>query len=289
MIPVEVYSGGYIKSKSINTNTKVIVLDLDETIGSFGELYVLWSLGLNSNIERNQKTFDELLDLYPEFLRYGIMNIIDYLKYKKDIGSYFKTFIYTNNVLPIEWVQMIVNYIETKQRSKGLFDKIIPAFNKVIQSMRTTRSKTHSDFIRCAVLPRSTEICFIDDAYFDKMECPTVYYIQPKRYHHMMKTSEIVERFANSRFSDSADTRDLLYQTFIQNGLLNTTGKHSSEVDIDILVSKKIMYHIKEFFLMSLRKMKTRNRRESAIGRFTRRKLSSNLFICHENKLFPYR
>lgn len=275
MIPLEVYSNGYIKSKFSNTNKKVIVLDLDETIGSFGELYLLWSLGLPSNVERNQQTFNDLLDIYPEFLRYGILNIIDYLKYKKDNGSYFKTFIYTNNILPIEWVQMIVNYIERKQTSSGLFDKIIPGFNKTIQCMRTTRDKTHSDFIHCAVLPRSTEICFIDDAYFDKMEYPTVYYIQPKRYNHMMKTSDIVERFANSRFADPLnrlDVRDLLYQTFIQNGLLNTTGKDTLEVSIDIIVSKKIMYHIKEFFLMSVRKTKTRKRRDYTIGRFTRRK-----------------
>lgn len=274
MIPFGVYSNGYIKSKS--ANRKVIVLDLDETIGSFGELYLLWSIGLPSDIERNQKTFDDLLDIYPEFLRYGILNIIDYLKYKKDNGSYFKTFIYTNNVLREEWVQMIVNYIENKQTSSGLFDKIIPAFNKTIQCMRTTRDKTHSDFIRCAVIPRTTEICFIDDVYFDKMDYPTVYYIQPKRYHHMMKTSDIVERFANSKFTDPLnrmDVRDLLYQTFIQNGLLNTAGKNISEVNVDIIVSKKIMYHIKEFFLMSVRKSKTRKRRDSTIGRFTRRKL----------------
>jgi hypothetical protein len=274
MIPLEVYSNGYIKSKS--ANRKVIVLDLDETIGSFGELYLLWSIGLPSDIERNQKTFDDLLDIYPEFLRYGILNIIDYLKYKKDNGSYFKTFIYTNNVLREEWVQMIVNYIENKQTSSGLFDKIIPAFNKTIQCMRTTRDKTHRDFIHCAVIPRTTEICFIDDVYFDKMDYHTVYYIQPKRYHHMMKTSDIVERFANSKFTDPLnrmDVRDLLYQTFIQNGLLNTTGKNISEVNVDIIVSKKIMYHIKEFFLMSVRKSKTRKRRDSTIGRFTRRKL----------------
>lgn len=275
MIPLEVYSSGYVKSKFSNASKKVIVFDLDETIGSFGELYLLWSLGLPSNVERTQQTFDDLLDIYPEFLRYGLLNIIDYLKYKKDNLNYFKTFIYTNNILPIEWVQMIVNYIEKKQSSSGLFDKIIPGFNKTIQCMRTTRDKTHSDFIRCAVLPRSTEICFIDDAYFDQMEYPTVYYIQPKRYHHMMKTSDIVERFANSKFTDPLnrmDVRDLLYQTFIQNGLLNTTGKDISEVSVDIMVSKKIMYHIKEFFLMSVRKAKTRKRRDYTIGRFTRRK-----------------
>ena len=195
MVPIEVYSSGYIKSKP--TNRKVIVLDLDETIGSFGELYILWN---NVISDKTQSQFNALLDLYPEFLRYGILNIIDYLKYKKESRSYFKTYIYTNNVLPRHWVKMIVEYIEHKRSCIGLFDKIIHGFNKSFDCLRTTRNKTHSDFIRCSVLPRGTEICFVDDTYFVKMERPTVYYIQPKQYNHSMKTSDIVKRFVNSQF-----------------------------------------------------------------------------------------
>ena len=210
-------------------------------------------------------------------MRYGILNIIDYLKYKKNNGSYFKTFIYTNNVLPEEWVRLVINYIEHKQSAKGLFDKIIPGFGKSANCMRTTRDKTYSDFIRCAVIPRHTEVCFIDDTYFEKMEYPTVYYIQPKQYHHMMKTSDIIDRFMKSRLSDqlnASDVRDFLYQTFIRNDALNTIGKSLLETKADILVSKKIMYHIKEFFLMSVRRHKTRkDRRDHGVGRFTRRKL----------------
>jgi len=270
MVPIEVYSSGYIKSKS--ANKKVIVLDLDETIGSFGELYILWN---NVITDKTQSQFNALLDLYPEFLRYGILNIIDYLKYKKESGYYLKTYIYTNNVLPKQWVQMIVKYIEHKQSCFGLFDKIIHGFNRSFDCMRTTSNKTHSDFIRCSVLPRSTEICFIDDTYFERMERPTVYYIQPKRYCHSMKTSDVVDRFVTSKFVpliDQSDMRDSLHQTFIKNCVLNTTGKTRSEVDMDILVSQKIMFYIKEFFLMTTRKNKTRKHRHN-IGRFTRKRL----------------
>ena len=58
MVLIEVYSNGYIKSKS--TNKKVIVLDLDETIGSFGELFILW----------NKKTVKASLRDYKK--RFGI-------------------------------------------------------------------------------------------------------------------------------------------------------------------------------------------------------------------------
>ena len=57
---MEVYSSGFTKSRS--KTKKVIVLDLDETIGSFGELYLLWT---NVSIEKNQKNFNDIFDLYP--------------------------------------------------------------------------------------------------------------------------------------------------------------------------------------------------------------------------------
>lgn len=269
---MEVYSDSYIKSKS--TRNKVIVFDLDETIGSFGELYVIWTT--YEFEKKNQNTFNRLMDLYPEFLRYGILNIIDYIKYKKDNGGYLKTFIYTNNQFSEQWTTMIINYIEYKQNAIGLFDKIIYGFNKSIDCMRTTKNKTHSDFIRCSVLPRTTEICYIDDTYFNKMEHSTVYYIQPKQYHHSLRTSDIVDRFAKSAFVEPVskiDVSDSLYATFVKNGRLNTMGKSRTEVDIDIVVSQKIIYHIKEFFIMSVRKNKTRTNRHRNVGRFTRKRL----------------
>ena len=90
MVPIEVYSSGYIKSKP--TNRKVIVLDLDETIGSFGELYILWN---NVISDKTQSQFNALLDLYPEFLRYGILKIIDYFfKYFQNHHIFFYKYFY---------------------------------------------------------------------------------------------------------------------------------------------------------------------------------------------------
>jgi hypothetical protein len=72
---------------------KVITFDLDETLGSFGDLYILWD-GLQMYIKNNTEPNNEeenpnesmfymLMDLYPEFLRYGILNILDFLYHKK--------------------------------------------------------------------------------------------------------------------------------------------------------------------------------------------------------------
>ena len=90
-----------------------------------------------------------------------------------------------------------------------------------------------------------------------------------------MKTSDIVKRFVNSQFVNEIDRNDVsdsLHQLFIRAGILNTTGKSSAEVNVDILVSQKIMYYINEFFLMTTRKNKTRKVKQK-IGRFTRKHL----------------
>ena len=98
---IQLYKGEYIKQSSNTSNNKliklkpkVIVFDLDETIGSFYDLELLWR-GLhiykNKNdyvFDNTQENFNKLLDLYPEFLRYGILNILDFLKFKKQTDEY---------------------------------------------------------------------------------------------------------------------------------------------------------------------------------------------------------
>jgi hypothetical protein len=73
---IQVYKGkSFIKpSNSISNSSKVIVFDLDETIGSFGDLDILWRglleyTTINSYFVFNntQENFNELLELYPEF------------------------------------------------------------------------------------------------------------------------------------------------------------------------------------------------------------------------------
>jgi phosphoserine phosphatase len=70
---------------------KVVVFDLDETLGYFFQLGQLWDL-MHFYIEKNKKSmyvkltqteFTELLNLFPEYLRPNIFSILKYLKHKK--------------------------------------------------------------------------------------------------------------------------------------------------------------------------------------------------------------
>ena len=127
-----------------NKTNKVVVFDLDETLGSFGDLYILWS-GI-TQLHPQFTQFEQLMDLYPEFLRYGILTILEFLYEKKKTKECSKIFIYTNNRCSKEWVQNICSYFQTKIHAlqpKG--DILIPLFNTLICAFKIKNK--HCKFI----------------------------------------------------------------------------------------------------------------------------------------------
>ena len=71
---------------------KIVVFDLDETLGYFTEFGIFCDC-LNNYFKNNnysELNFNLLLDLYPEFTRPKIMNILEYLKNKKKIINAIK-------------------------------------------------------------------------------------------------------------------------------------------------------------------------------------------------------
>jgi hypothetical protein len=141
-----------IKIKKQRKLDKVLVFDLDETLGSFHQLVILWNL---LDVNKNQNTFNILLDLYPEFMREGILKILKYIIKKKKKGECDKLYIYTNSVYSPEIPNLLTKYFQYKLKEETIiFDKVISAFkinNKIIETGRTTNNKTHDDFIQCAL------------------------------------------------------------------------------------------------------------------------------------------
>ena len=231
----------YYQNKRRKVRKKTIVFDLDETIGHFKHLKMLYQC-----INPSQQEFNVLLDLYPEFMRPGIMSIIEMLAEKKRNGDLCKLSIYTNNQYDGNWVHMIVNYIETKVEYKGLFDDIIKAFkqnNKVIEMRRTTRSKTYSDYISCIMLPEDVvETCFIDDKLFEKMCGDKVYYILPKPYYHRMSKMAMIRRLMMSQFKYYPDIETRLLDSMTEN-----VHKGVSQLEAELAITKRIMYLVREY------------------------------------------
>ena len=72
----------------MSTSNKIVVFDLDETLGYFTQLCLIWesicccAKDKNITIEMQQEIFNKLLDLFPEYIRPKIESILEYLKIK---------------------------------------------------------------------------------------------------------------------------------------------------------------------------------------------------------------
>lgn len=282
---MHVYKGKrYYKKRSKTNNSRVIAFDLDETLGSFADLEILWTALQDYTDDDVPVNFDHLLDIYPEFLRYGILPILEHLLEKKRTNECSHLYIYTNNQCSVEWVDMIARYFNYALHTKiPVFNQIISAFkinSRRVEPSRTTHSKTFSDFIKCTLLPKSTELFFVDNTYFPSMKHTDVYYIQPKLYIHHLSTQDIIQRFVNSdlfvklshrKGSIPQDTmHSCLLHAFIQSNAYTTGNPKLKDLETDIIVAKKIMYHIRDFFQLSNIKCRTKRKRVR-IGHITRR------------------
>jgi len=242
---------------------KIVVFDLDETLGSFGEISIFWD-ALEHFYETNlfNEYFYDVLDIFPEFLRPDIINILKYLKDKKKKKECDQIMIYTNNQGPKTWVYMISNYFNN-HIGCTIFDKIIAAFKvggKIIEFNRTSHNKSVDDLINCTKIKPNTEICFIDDQYHPLMKHENVYYINVKPYNCTISYEEMAERYYESYKNNERDLyKDKLKiiskKDFIEKitNYMNQYNfvvkeKNKDENEIDKIISKKIVIHLEEFF-----------------------------------------
>lgn len=236
---------------------KVVVFDLDETLGYFSELSLFCDcLKLYENNKFfAQNEFNEIIELYPEFIRPNILPVLKYLKHQTEKGECNAVMIYTNNNGPKEWVQHIKCYFESKL-DFSLFTQIIVAFKvqgKHIELCRTTYDKTVSDFIRCTKLPKETQICFLDDVYYPKMKYDNVYYIKVKPYIHGLKFDEMTRRFITSSFGKKmVENNPKQFVDFINKNMKEFkyiyAEKTKEEIEIDKIVTKQMIIYLQDFF-----------------------------------------
>ena len=265
---IQIYKGKHYYKSNLKHCPKVIAFDLDETLGSFVDLDILWNIILQYRCN-DSEIFNELLDLYPEFLRFGIFPILEYLFNKKKKAECQGLYIYTNNQCSPPWTTKIAEYFNKKINNKDglpLFDKVICAFkinNKIVEVSRTSHEKSHNDFIRCTLLPKNTEICFIDNTYYSSMNNRRIYYIKPRAYVHSLSTEEIINRFIHSNigsqiFHDVKILHGFILGEFYKRGAIHDGNASAIKIETDVIVAQKMMYHIKEFFYITQKNTKTR-------------------------------
>lgn len=237
--------------------SRIVVFDLDETLGYFMELGMFWdslkNYIINNNIQItiDQNLFNKILDLYPEFLRPNIIGILNYLKKKKEKNHCDKLMIYTNNQGPKEWAKYIMNYFESKLNFK-IFDQIIAAFKvngKQVELCRTTNMKTHKDLIKCTKIPEETYICFLDDVFYPGMSNDKIYYINIRPYIYDLSFDEMINRFQKSGIIESLPTlcREQILESLNKYSYMYVEKSNESQ-NIDKILSKQIIKHLHIFF-----------------------------------------
>ena len=265
----------YTSTNRVGSNLvpNAIAFDLDETIGSFSDFYSIWA-----RLEPSMKTqpiFEEILDLYPEFLRVGFFAILRYVFMKQETGNCLPIYIYTNNQCDdISWIYKLIDYLESRVfpgKTVKLFARPILAFkikDKIVEKTRTTHEKTYKDFVKCSMLSTSSELCFIDDIYHKKMKHPRVYYIQPPPYVHSLSHKEVVDRFLGS---------DVYRKLYPSRRVDSPKNVRTAEQVVELIekdeqrITNKIMYFIREFFFISAKKSATKRHRPK-IGNFSRKR-----------------
>ena len=232
---------------------KIVVFDLDETLGSFYEIGIFW-IALEKYYDRIllKEHLFEVMEIFDEFLRPNILNTLAFVKEQKINNECDHVMIYTNNQGPKRWVKMLSDYFNMKLNYE-LFDKIIAAFkiqDKVIEILRTSHAKSVDDLIRCTKIPSNTDICFIDDQIHPLMEQDNVYYINVKPYSYSLPFEQMAQRYYDAYIKDRE-----LKTRFVSNIIASmrqsnfiVTHKSDIEQNTDTVVSKQLLIHLENFF-----------------------------------------
>jgi len=250
---------------------KIVVFDLDETLGYFTELGIFWD-AIESYYGHNlfSDKFFELMDLFPEFFRPNIFKILDFIHKHK---TCHKTIMYTNNQGSKSWLNMIREYFNYKL-GYNVFDQIIAAYKvngRQIELKRTSHDKSVKDLFNITELPLNTEVCFVDDLYHPLMDKENVFYINIKPYRCSIPYDEMATRYYDSVLYKTTQGNlskskfiDFIVSFMDQYNYM-VVKKTSLEEKTDIVVGKKLMSHLEDFLKNDRKISLTRKKRMKRI------------------------
>ena len=244
---------------------KVVVFDLDETLGYFCQVGTFLDCVSNcSHIRSNAskmydtRNFFTILKIYPEIIRPKIFAVLKLLKEKKQAGILNEVLVYTNNNGGRKWVDSLVAYYNYKMKST-VIDNVIHAFKingEIVEPKRTTYDKTLDDLLNFSQLPSNVEVCFIDDLHHPQMFHDNVLYIRIKPYIHVLPWNIIVDRF----FSSNQVTNNILnlsksevsesiheINTLLEKCDITEEVKDKEDLDIDKIITKRVYEVLSEF------------------------------------------
>lgn len=189
-------------SSSISKPPHYVIFDLDETLGYFTELSIIWGCLQSVYKAKGQYTFNKLCEVFEnDYFRPGIFKVFRFLKKQ---GDAVRVILYTNNTGSMEWLRLILNFIEMKAGVNNLFYKIVPGYKpgqRTGPCRRSSFDKTYPEIVRCASIPADAKIIFFDDLWHSQMNAKEVTYVRVKAYYRPMRPSHIIHKLQNSYFS----------------------------------------------------------------------------------------
>ena len=261
-----------ITMKNEKAPLKVVVFDLDETIGYFTEVGIFWD-ALENFYGHNlfPEQFHEVLDIFPQFFRPDIFKIMEFVNKKRKAKACYKIIMYTNNQGDKEWLKKISSYMD-KKLGFTVFNQIVAAYKvngKIVEKNRTSHEKSMTDLISCTNIPANVEVCFIDDLYHPLMDKDNVSYINIKPYRFSMPFEEMVRRYYNLVLKKKNKMNEIDEEDFVKImvGFMKhynymVIKKSDIEEKTDKVVSKKLLAHLEDFLrpkkLNQTRKNRTR-------------------------------
>jgi hypothetical protein len=254
---------------------KFIIFDLDETLGYFKQLYFIFSVlkKINASFSITQPIFNRVLDLFPEFLRPNILDILGYLKQQKKFHRNTYLIIYTNNIHP-NWTRYIQTYIEHKLHSfsegkedmnvsgsvSGSSPSSFSLFDKMIDAQRHTSCRQHQrkhldDLFRCIDYSAQSSICYIDNEYHPGMKSRHTHYCKLSSYVHNLPTRVVADRLQVSGLLEEIIPGTHLtvfaniYEHYCENKYSKTLSP--AEYRYELRTSQELMLKVRIFFMNS--------------------------------------
>lgn len=249
---------------------------MDETLGSFKQINYLWHKIKYYYKNLDNKYFNDLLDIYPEFIRPNMLGILNYIKNKKIKNSDLKVIIFTNNKTSKEWVILIKNYFNYKI-NYDLFDNLICCYkknNQIIEPNRTSNNKIFDDLIRCCNLHPKANIFFIDDNYHKYMNTNKLEYYKIKKYIYELDENTLFNRICLSNFIKNRIISLNLLEIIKDNYFYNIND-NNSYIRIHYILSKKIINKLIKFFKRN-KKNKTRQAKIYNSNKYTHKRYKKN-------------
>lgn len=248
---------------------KIIIFDLDDTIGHFEQL-AIFIYGLQSIIDKKLDVhyIHKLLDLWGRFLRPGIFDILELIKKKKKRDSSIKVIIYTNNNGPRSWTLSIKSYLERKI-NYHIFDRVITSYSPNKKgNCRTTYNKTLDDIIRCTGYSKNDKFLFLDDQNHPNMIHPKIKYVRLIPYRYNIPFEKMVDSYLDSPNCNLIRKKYInKFQAFMHSYLNSAEIRNSYNIDktkiskVDIEQQRMIKKQIKKF--LNIRKTKNNKKKSN--------------------------